>query len=109
MTLFRPAKSINPKHIVLTRPKGRCIAWAINDSQPHSRRPLASGGPLCETAATVTRNLPCCVVVGLIIWLSLGLREAQCQSSPQERVEIDARAQTTPLPHFWEQMFGSGR
>ncbi|MBB6146211.1 xylan 1,4-beta-xylosidase [Silvibacterium bohemicum] len=26
-----------------------------------------------------------------------------------ETVEIDAKAQTTPLPHFWEQMFGSGR
>jgi len=27
----------------------------------------------------------------------------------QERVEISANAQTTPFPHFWEQMFGSGR
>jgi xylan 1,4-beta-xylosidase len=27
----------------------------------------------------------------------------------QERVEIDANAPTTPFPHFWEQMFGSGR
>jgi xylan 1,4-beta-xylosidase len=26
-----------------------------------------------------------------------------------ERVEIDAQAQTTPFPHFWEKMFGSGR
>jgi xylan 1,4-beta-xylosidase len=57
----------------------------------------------------VTRNLFCCVVVGFTIWLPLGLRKAQCQSNPQERVEIDARAQTTPFPHFWEQMFGSGR
>ncbi len=27
----------------------------------------------------------------------------------QERIEIDANAATTPFPHFWEQMFGSGR
>lgn len=27
----------------------------------------------------------------------------------QETVQIDAQASTTPFPHFWEQMFGSGR
>ena len=27
----------------------------------------------------------------------------------QETVTIDARAATTPFPHFWEQVFGSGR
>ena len=27
----------------------------------------------------------------------------------QERISIDARAQAKPFPHFWEQMFGSGR
>jgi xylan 1,4-beta-xylosidase len=27
----------------------------------------------------------------------------------QEQVVIDARAQTAPFPHYWEQMFGSGR
>lgn len=27
----------------------------------------------------------------------------------QEKIEIDAQTQTTPFPHFWEQMFGSGR
>lgn len=26
-----------------------------------------------------------------------------------ERIDIDAKAQTTPFPHFWEEMFGSGR
>jgi len=30
------------------------------------------------------------------------------QQAP-EKITIDARARTTPLPHFWEQMFGSGR
>jgi xylan 1,4-beta-xylosidase len=27
----------------------------------------------------------------------------------QEQIEIDATAQTSPFPHFWEEMFGSGR
>jgi xylan 1,4-beta-xylosidase len=27
----------------------------------------------------------------------------------QEQIEVDAQAQTTPFPHYWEQMFGSGR
>jgi xylan 1,4-beta-xylosidase len=29
--------------------------------------------------------------------------------SAQEQIQIDATAQTTPFPHFWDQMFGSGR
>ncbi len=29
--------------------------------------------------------------------------------SAQERIQIDADAPATPFPHFWEQMFGSGR
>jgi xylan 1,4-beta-xylosidase len=31
------------------------------------------------------------------------------QQSGEENVTIDAHASTTPMPHFWEQMFGSGR
>jgi xylan 1,4-beta-xylosidase len=34
--------------------------------------------------------------------------QSQAQTQPQEKVTIDAHAQTTPFPHFWEQMFGSG-
>src|SRR5437588_6624796 len=34
---------------------------------------------------------------------------AQTQSSRDERIDIDAHAETTQFPHFWEQMFGSGR
>jgi xylan 1,4-beta-xylosidase len=30
-------------------------------------------------------------------------------ASAQEQISIDAKAQTTPFPHFWEEMFGSGR
>jgi xylan 1,4-beta-xylosidase len=32
------------------------------------------------------------------------------RSAPaQEKIEIDAQAPATPFPHYWEQMFGSGR
>src|SRR5258705_1246598 len=30
-------------------------------------------------------------------------------AAAQEVIQIDAKAQTTPFPHFWEQMSGSGR
>src|SRR5262249_30232318 len=32
-----------------------------------------------------------------------------CQAISTEPVAISARAPGTPFPHFWEQMFGSGR
>jgi xylan 1,4-beta-xylosidase len=32
-----------------------------------------------------------------------------CPANAQETISIDAQAATTPFPHFWEQMFGSGR
>ncbi|MBW4037689.1 MAG: glycosyl hydrolase family 39 [Acidobacteria bacterium] len=35
-----------------------------------------------------------------------GMRAA---AQAAERVSVDAQAATTPFPHFWEQMFGSGR
>jgi xylan 1,4-beta-xylosidase len=33
----------------------------------------------------------------------------QQQSGTPETIVVDAKAQGTPFPHFWEQMFGSGR
>src|SRR5436305_7037677 len=44
--------------------------------------------------------------VGLGLFTCLGL-SSQCHA--QEEIAIDARAPGTPFPHFWEQMFGSGR
>lgn len=50
---------------------------------------------------------------GLLIVLSISLWLAQpiahSQAAEREHIEIDAHAQATPFPHFWEQMFGSGR
>src|ERR1019366_10267640 len=34
---------------------------------------------------------------------------AAAQTLRTEQIVIDAKAQTTPFPHFWEQTFGSGR
>jgi xylan 1,4-beta-xylosidase len=31
------------------------------------------------------------------------------RAGAQEKIQIDASGQTTPFPHFWEEMFGSGR
>jgi xylan 1,4-beta-xylosidase len=46
------------------------------------------------------------LVAGLSLVVSLWTGNA-CRA--QEQVRIDARAPTTPFPHFWEEMFGSGR
>jgi xylan 1,4-beta-xylosidase len=35
--------------------------------------------------------------------------QAQSPESVPEQVMVNTRAEGTPLPHFWEQMFGSGR
>ena len=45
--------------------------------------------------------------LALPLLLATALLPAQ-QSNP-EHLTIDARAATTPFPHFWEQTFGSGR
>jgi xylan 1,4-beta-xylosidase len=42
-------------------------------------------------------------LAALLILLSFG------RAQGQERIVIDAKASTTPFPHFWEQTFGSGR
>src|SRR5690348_3030619 len=59
-----------------------------------------------EKCVVRVRNF--CAVFTAILLVSL----APClhgQTVQRERIEIDARAQATPFPHFWEQMFGSGR
>ncbi|HEY2858214.1 MAG TPA: glycosyl hydrolase family 39, partial [Terracidiphilus sp.] len=39
------------------------------------------------------------------VWAVVGQRGA----CGQETITINAQAATTPFPHFWEEMFGSGR
>src|ERR1700756_4626966 len=49
-----------------------------------------------------------CFSLGLAAIFSTDLTLTR-QLVAQEKVEISAAAQTTVFPHFWEQMFGSGR
>lgn len=41
--------------------------------------------------------------------LTVGLAYADVPDANTVHLQVDARATGTPLPHFWEQMFGSGR
>ncbi len=50
------------------------------------------------------RPLALCVAA----WAMLGFC-ANATLAAQETIAIDAKAATTPFPHFWEQTFGSGR
>jgi len=45
----------------------------------------------------------------VLAFLLTSLCPAGIAQQSDETVSIDAHAPTTPLPHFWEQMFGSGR
>ena len=47
-----------------------------------------------------------------LTWLALGLSLMTFMPQPsaaQQTITIDAHAVATPFPHFWEEMFGSGR
>jgi xylan 1,4-beta-xylosidase len=44
-------------------------------------------------------------ILSLVLAIVLGAPRAR----GQEQIPIDASAPTTPFPHFWEEMFGSGR
>src|SRR5271154_4873696 len=52
------------------------------------------------------------LLLGLLgfAWLCVSERNAGAQESgPAETIQVDVRAKGEPFPHFWEQMFGSGR
>ena len=51
------------------------------------------------------KSLLLCFALLCIGWSS----SAPAQQAGADLVTVDARAATTPFPHFWEQMFGSGR
>jgi xylan 1,4-beta-xylosidase len=45
-----------------------------------------------------------------VLFTSLVIMSAWAQpASTPERIEIDAHSAATPFPHYWEEMFGSGR
>jgi xylan 1,4-beta-xylosidase len=47
--------------------------------------------------------------VTLMSFPTQGEASAQSQPAETETVVVDLNAKTTPFPHFWENMFGSGR
>jgi xylan 1,4-beta-xylosidase len=49
------------------------------------------------------------VRVALLAALALFAAPSARSQTSAEHIEIDANAQSHPFPHFWEQMFGSGR
>jgi xylan 1,4-beta-xylosidase len=49
-----------------------------------------------------------CLAVGICL-LAGAHRDATAQAATAETITIDARSAAQPFPHFWEQMFGSGR
>jgi xylan 1,4-beta-xylosidase len=49
------------------------------------------------------------VAAAAVVSLMSGLPAAQNQTPTQETIHIDLNAPPRPFPHFWEQMFGSGR
>src|ERR1700721_2595645 len=56
------------------------------------------------------RNKFIVIFLVLGIWILLATSPlTNLQALAQENIQIDATASTTPFPHFWEQMFGSGR
>ncbi len=51
-------------------------------------------------------RIKCFALAALGLMLSLHVLPAQV---PTETISVDAHAEGTPFPHFWEEMFGSGR
>jgi xylan 1,4-beta-xylosidase len=54
------------------------------------------------------------ILLSLFCILSVSLSVARTRATPQdnkpgETIHVDVRAKGEPFPHFWEQMFGSGR
>ena len=45
----------------------------------------------------------------LVLWFGSFLLLVTAAAPAQEQVVVDAHAASTPFPHFWEEMFGSGR
>ena len=49
------------------------------------------------------------VITCPLVALTLSLLQLPAAAQQPEHIVVDARAATTPFPHFWEQTFGSGR
>ncbi len=70
-------------------------------------RPLLSTTTARQTSFSYHRLLSLGLVLSAV-WAS-GLATAQSAPGTPVSISVDAKAPTTPFPHFWEQTFGSGR
>lgn len=52
---------------------------------------------------------PLLLVLSLLLFACTTAQAQQLGARGQQQIEIDAQAEGAPFPHFWEQMFGSGR
>jgi xylan 1,4-beta-xylosidase len=48
-------------------------------------------------------------LAALLLQISCSVAQSGTSTPPSNEITIDATAKGTPFPHFWEQMFGSGR
>ncbi len=53
--------------------------------------------------------LVCIAVLASGLFTARQMQAAQAAPDAAEHILIDAKAKSTPFPHFWEQTFGSGR
>ena len=49
------------------------------------------------------------LILAAALFLFAIFSQAQSNAVPNQVVQVDLSAPSTPFPHFWEQMFGSGR
>jgi xylan 1,4-beta-xylosidase len=54
------------------------------------------------------RTYACSIVLSVAIAISFS-SPLSAQTPASETISVDGTARGTPLPHFWEHMFGSGR
>ena len=69
-------------------------------------REVTSNRP--QVTASHKQMMPRSSIVASCLLLTATLVSSQ-QTPATEEITIDARAATRPFPHYWEQMFGSGR
>lgn len=57
----------------------------------------------------MTKRSAASLLLGCLLFLLQPAFSQQTSAAANEVVRVDLSAPTTPFPHFWEQMFGSGR
>jgi xylan 1,4-beta-xylosidase len=101
---FFCAETTKPASFLLTHHATAVLIHHVSPPENHvvttnSPQAASPGEPLMIKARTLTL-----AILGLSFFSTTAL-----QAQQPEQIRIDAHAETTPFPHFWEQTFGSGR